>query len=130
VINQEGDASRCGRDCAKKKTFCDSIIRLKLGIGIPEIIKGGLMDQVLKQYLVEIVLRSYINTLYPSPFGENHVCYEEVLAEDVFNAKEEAYAQFKRRCSYEPVMRRILKSRNLDPHFCEAGDAICIEMQH
>jgi len=78
----------------------------------------------LKLYLVEIVLDPLV-CLFPN--REKHVCYEEVLSENMGDAKKRAYEQFRRRCEYEPAMHQKMASRKLIYYFCKAGEAVCLD---
>lgn len=76
-----------------------------------------------KPYLVEIRLKDWmpdINSLH----GKRVVTYVEVLATEEYYARHAGFAEFEKRCKYEPVMKRRMEMYNLLPSDCCAPDAL------
>lgn len=80
------------------------------------------MTDGLDEWLVEIRVVKWSPNFI---LGDSVVTYEEVLAKDEKDALKQAYRQFVTRCTYEPVLRRRMKTRGLDAmRDCSATDAV------
>lgn len=75
-------------------------------------------------WLVEIRVKDWVHV----PDGESRTMgYEEVIATNDHYARQIAYDQFKRRCTFEPIMRRRFEQRGLDMTDYCAPDAVELE---
>lgn len=72
-------------------------------------------------WLVEIRVKDWKADL---PTGGRIVCFEEVLANNEFQARDAGFCQFEKRCQYEPIMKRKMAALGLTLGCCCAPDAV------